>query len=211
MFRLSLYLLVLVCAQAQETISNGSISGRVTDATGAVVENAQVTARQMETNLTAATVTDREGRFRFPYLRLGPYEITVHQPGFGDAKRSLLLTVGSAFEVPIVLAVASAETSITVTGESTVLEAARTQIAGTVPQSEVRTLPLNGRNFLDIALLIPGVSPPTPRPTSFSPRPRRSPAKGFRLAVSAIFPTASLSMDFQITTMRQASPGPSMA
>jgi len=159
MFRLSLYLLVLVCAQAQETISNGSISGRVTDATGAVVENAQVTARQMETNLTAATGTDREGRFRFPYLRLGPYEITVHQPGFGDAKRSLLLTVGSAFEVPIVLAVASAETSITVTGESTVLEAARTQIAGTVPQSEVRTLPLNGRNFLDIALLIPGVSP----------------------------------------------------
>ena len=159
MFRLSLLLFVLVCAQAQETVNNGSISGRVTDATGAVVENAQVTARQIETNLTGATVTDREGRFRFPYLRLGPYEITVRQSGFGDAKRSLLLTVGSAFEVPIVLAVASPETSVTVTGDTTVLETARTQIAGTVPQSEVRTLPLNGRNFLDVALLIPGVSP----------------------------------------------------
>ena len=159
MFRLSLFLLVAVCVAAQETINNGSISGRVTDATGAVVENAQVTARQMETNLTGSTMTDHEGRFRFPYLRLGPYEITVRQPGFGDAKRSLVLTVGSAFEVPIVLAVASAETSVTVTGDTTVLEAARTQIAGTVPQSEVRTLPLNGRNFLDVALLIPGVSP----------------------------------------------------
>src|SRR5512141_2652325 len=115
MFRLSLFLLVMVCAAAQETINNGSISGRVTDATGAVVENAQVTARQMETNLSGATATDHEGRFRFPYLRLGPYEITVRQSGFGDAKRSLLLTVGSAFEVPIVLTVASAETSVTVT------------------------------------------------------------------------------------------------
>ena len=159
MFRLSLFLFIAVCAAAQETINNGSISGRVTDATGGVVEKAHVTARQMETNLTGATITDHEGRFRFPYLGLGPYEITVRQPGFGDAKRSLLLTVGSAFEVPIVLAVASAETSVTVTGDATVLEAARTQIAGTVPQSEVRTLPLNGRNFLDMALLIPGVSP----------------------------------------------------
>jgi len=159
MFRLSLVLCVAVCAAAQETINNGSISGRVADVTGAIVENAQVTARQVETNLTATAVTNREGRFRFPYLRLGPYEITIHQAGFSDAKRSLLLTVGSAFEVPIVLTVASAETSVTVTEDSAMLEAARTQIAGTVQQAEVRTLPLNGRNFLDIALLIPGVSP----------------------------------------------------
>jgi len=159
MFRLGLFLFVMVCAAAQETVNNGSISGRVTDASGAVVENAQVTARQIDTNLTGTTATDHEGRFRFPYLRLGPYQLTVRQPGFGDAKRSLLLTVGSAFEVPIVLTVASAETSVTVTEDTAVLEAARTQIAGTVPQSEVRTLPLNGRNFLDVALLIPGVSP----------------------------------------------------
>ena len=159
MFRLGLFLFVMVCAAAQETVNNGSISGCVTDASGAVVENAQVTARQIDTNLTGTTATDHEGRFRFPYLRLGPYQLTVRQPGFGDAKRSLLLTVGSAFEVPIVLTVASAETSVTVTEDTAVLEAARTQIAGTVPQSEVRTLPLNGRNFLDVALLIPGVSP----------------------------------------------------
>src|SRR5439155_21384869 len=103
--------------------------------------------------------TGRGGRFRFPYLKVGPYEITVHREGFADAVRSVTLTVGSAFELPVSLTVASAETNVTVMGEAAVLEAARTQIAGTVSPTEVSALPLNGRNFLDLALLVPGVSP----------------------------------------------------
>jgi hypothetical protein len=144
---------------AQESVNYGSISGRVTDASGAVVEDARVTTRQTDTNLTGSASTDREGRFRFPYLRVGQYEIKVHREGFADQTRSLTLTVGSAFELPVSLAVASAETNVTVSSEAAVLEAARSQIAGTVSQSEVRSIPLNGRNFLDLALLIPGVSP----------------------------------------------------
>src|SRR6185503_17521703 len=100
-----------------------------------------------------------DGRFRFPYLKVGPYEIKVRRQGFADAVRAVTLTVGSAFELAIALTVASAEMNITVAGEAAVLEAARTQIAGTVTQTEIRNLPLNGRNFLDVALLIPGVSP----------------------------------------------------
>src|SRR6185436_12148776 len=69
------------------------------------------------------------------------------------------LTVGSAFELPIVLSVGPIESSVTVTTDAPVLEAARSQVAGTISQTEVRNLPLNGRNFLDLALLIPGVSP----------------------------------------------------
>ena len=144
---------------AQESINYASISGRVTDASGAVVEGAQVTARQTDTNLTSSTDTDREGRFRLPYLRIGQYEIKVHHQGFADLARNLTLTVGSAFELPVSLAVASTETNVTVSGEAAVLEAARSQIAGTVSQAEVQALPLNGRNFLDLALLVPGVSP----------------------------------------------------
>ena len=144
---------------AQETINYASISGRVTDPQGAVVPAAQVTARQTETNVTAETVTDEEGRFRFPYLRVGRYEIKVRLQGFADATRSLTLTVGSAFELPVSLTVGALDASVTVTGETTVLEAARSQIAGTVSQTEVRDLPMNGRNFLDLALLVPGVSP----------------------------------------------------
>src|SRR5215471_13376578 len=88
---------------AQETINSASVSGRVTDPSGAVVENAHVKARQTETNITSATITDREGRFRFPYLRLGAYEVTVAYPGFAEAKRPVTLTVGSAFELPFAL------------------------------------------------------------------------------------------------------------
>ena len=144
---------------AQQSIGYASVSGRVTDPTGAVVTGAQVRARHQETNVTAGAVTDREGRFRFPFLKVGPYEITVAQQGFTPATRNLTLTVGAAYELPVSLALAGVETTVTVTGEATVLEAARSQIAGTVSQAEVKALPLNGRNFLDLALLVPGVSP----------------------------------------------------
>jgi hypothetical protein len=144
---------------AQESISQASVSGRVTDPQGGVVPGAVVTARQTETNLTAETTTDQAGRFRFPYLRVGPYQVAVHLPGFADATRALTLTVGSAFDLPVALAVAGVTADVTVTGQATVLEAARSQIAGTVSQAEVQNLPMNGRNFLDLALLIPGVSP----------------------------------------------------
>jgi outer membrane receptor protein involved in Fe transport len=157
--RFLLFSLFLGVASAQETINNASVSGRVTDPTGAVVEGADVTVRQPDTNLTHAAKTDREGRFRFPYLRVGQYEIKVHQPGFANVARLLTLTVGAAFELPVVLRIESQETNLTVSGDTAVLEAARSQIAGTVSQAEVRNLPLNGRNFLDLALLVPGVSP----------------------------------------------------
>jgi len=143
----------------QETINQASISGRVLDPQGGVVPGATVTARNTDTNLTAATTTDQSGRYRFPYLRVGPYEMTVRLQGFADAVRTLKLTIGSAFDLPISLAVAGVTADVTVTGQATVLEAARSQIAGTVSQAEVQTLPMNGRNFLDLALLIPGVSP----------------------------------------------------
>jgi hypothetical protein len=144
---------------AQETISYGTISGRVTDPQGAVVPGANVSARQTETNITRETVTDQEGRFRFPYLRIGRYEIVVRLGGFADATTYVTVSVGSAFELPVRLSVAGLDTNITVTGDATVLEAARSQIAGTIPQEEVQSLPMNGRNFLDLALLVPGVSP----------------------------------------------------
>src|SRR5262249_41577375 len=138
---------------------HASIGGRVTDPSGAVVESAIVTARQTATNLNATAKTDVEGRFRFAYLRVGAYELTVQRDGFAPFKRELTLTVGAAYEIPVALALESRDTNLTVSAEAAVLETARSQVAGTVSQAEVRDLPLNGRNFLDLALLIPGVSP----------------------------------------------------
>jgi hypothetical protein len=144
---------------AQETVNSASVSGRVTDAQGAVIPGAEVTARQLETNVIRQATTDEGGRFRFPYLKVGPYEIAVHLQGFNDATRRLTLTVGGAFDLPVTLSVAGVSANVTVTAQATVIEAARSQIAGTVSETEARNLPLNGRNFLDLALLVPGVAP----------------------------------------------------
>jgi outer membrane receptor protein involved in Fe transport len=175
----------LLCARlarAQETVNYASVSGRVTDPQGAVVPGAQVSARQTDTNVTAGTATDAEGRFRFPYLRVGAYEITAHLQGFRDSTRSVRLTIGSAFDIPLALAVAGVDASVTVTGEAPVLEAARSQIAGTVPQTEVQNLPMNGRNFLDLALLIPGVSPTNTNSTQLFAETSGVPGQGISIA-----------------------------
>lgn len=144
---------------AQESVNNASISGYVTDPTGAAVEGAQITVLQTETNLTTSATTGKEGRFRIAYLRVGNYQVKIGKPGFADASRTLVLSAGSAFELPVQLAVAQTSSNVTVVSQAEVLETARTQVAGTVSQAEVNEIPLNGRNFLDVALLVPGVSP----------------------------------------------------
>jgi len=146
-------------AFAQETLNSASVSGRVLDPQGAVVPGALVVALQTQTHVQSETVTDQDGRFRFPYLRVGPYEVTVHLQGFSAPTRTLTLTVGSAFDISVMLTLGNFEADITVTGDATIVEAARSQIAGTVSQDEIQTLPMNGRQFLDLALLVPGVSP----------------------------------------------------
>src|SRR5262245_58380311 len=167
---------------AQETINYASVSGRVTDPQGAVVPGAQVSARQTTTNVVAETATDSEGRFRFPYLKVGPYEVNVRVPGFSEMTRMLQLTVGGAFDLPVTLALAGLDTSVTVTGDVSALETARSQIAGTVPQTEVQQLPMNGRNFLDLALLIPGVSPTNIGSTQLFAETSAVPGQGISIA-----------------------------
>jgi protocatechuate 3,4-dioxygenase beta subunit len=73
---LFLCLIAAAPVRAQETVNSASVSGRVTDPQGAVVPGALVTARQVDTNVARETITDGEGRFRFPYLKVGRYEIS---------------------------------------------------------------------------------------------------------------------------------------
>ncbi len=172
-----------LAAFAQQAVDYGSIGGQVTDPSGAVVQGARVSARHHDTNVVTTTVTDDEGRFRFPFLKIGPYDVVVRQQGFQDASRRLTLTVGSAFELPVGLTVGPLGAAVTVTGRDTIIDAARSQIAGTVSQAEVRALPLNGRNFLEIALLVPGVSPTNVASTQLFPE--TSAVPGISLSVNS--------------------------
>lgn len=187
----SVRLAALVClvlamgahAFAQQSIDAASISGRVLDPSGAVVPGAQVQARHVETNAVATTVTDVSGRFRISALRIGKYELTIRHLGFADAVRQLTLTAGAAFEIPVTLSVAAIGAEVTIAADSAVLDAARSQIAATVSDIEVRDLPLNGRNFLELALVVPGVSPTNLNSTQLFPE--TSAVLGASLSVSS--------------------------
>lgn len=168
---------------AQQSVDYASVGGRVADISGAVVPGADVTARHIDTNVTSSASTDQNGRFRFPYLRVGAYEVIVHLQGFRNVTRQLTLTAGGAYELPITLALGSLDTSINVAADAPVLEAARSQIVGTVSENEVRHLPLNGRNFLEVALLVPGVSPTNVASTQLFPE--TSAVPGVSLSVAS--------------------------
>jgi hypothetical protein len=152
-------LILAPLAFAQQAVNYATLGGLITDPSGAVIQGADVTIRQLDTNSTATEKTEHDGRFLFHYLAVGSWELTVKKDGFQTAVRPVNLTVGSAFDIPVTLTIGSAVSTIQVNSDPPVLETARTQSATTISQKEIADLPLSGRNYLDIALLAPGVSP----------------------------------------------------
>src|SRR5688572_3072612 len=159
-FRLSILLLVLLPALsvAQQNVTSGTLSGRIEDSRGAVVSGADVTATHLETNQRLATTTDDEGRYRFPYLRIGAYDLTIEANGFAALTKPITVLVGQALELPVKLEVAGVSVQVSVGTEVPLVETVRTQITETIQPREITDLPLNSRNYLDLALLVPGVS-----------------------------------------------------
>ena len=146
-------------AFARQSATAATLSGRVQDKNGAAVIGATVTALHLDRNQSWAVTSDEQGRFRFAYLPIGAYHIKVERDGFAPSDQALTLLVGQAVDLPIQLGVATITESLSVTsGEAPLVETTRTQVAGAVTPREVDRLPLNGRNYLDLALLVPGVS-----------------------------------------------------
>jgi hypothetical protein len=148
----------VAAAFGQEMVNYATLSGVVSDTSGGVVRGAAITAHELSTEHVSRTATDSNGRFRFAYLNAGVYEVQVQQAGFADSIHRVRLTVGGAFNLPVTLSVRSAEQQVEVRAETQTLETVRSEVSGTVLPHEVENLPLNGRNYLDLALLIPGVS-----------------------------------------------------
>src|ERR1041385_3833377 len=145
-------------ANAQQNVTSASLSGEVEDVNGARVAGATVTATQLETNQRRATNSDRDGRFRFPYLPVGSYRVTVDAPGFATVPQEVTLTVGQTLSLSIKLNVSGVAESVAV-NDVPAIETVRTQVSETIRPAEINQLPLNGRNYLDLALLVPAVSP----------------------------------------------------
>ncbi|MFL6335786.1 MAG: carboxypeptidase regulatory-like domain-containing protein [Pyrinomonadaceae bacterium] len=165
-FALSALLALTLCAQraaAQLAVNSATLGGRVEDANGAALPGANVTATNTETNRSRTSTTDEEGRYRFSYLAVGTYQLRVEKAGFATLTRQLTLTIGQALDVPLALPVAGVAEDVRVTdADVPAVETERTQVAETVVPKEIDTLPLNGRNYLDLAALTPGVTRTNP-------------------------------------------------
>lgn len=150
-------------ALARQTITSATLSGSVEDEAGAAVSGATVIANNVETNQKQTSVTDEDGRYRFLYLRVGTYRLTVEKAGFASLSKRLTLTVGQVLDVPLRMPVSGiAESVEVVEADAPIVGAARTQVAETVAPKEIDGLPLNGRNYLDLAALTPGVTRTNP-------------------------------------------------
>jgi Carboxypeptidase regulatory-like domain/TonB dependent receptor len=147
---------------AQQSVTSATLSGHVEDANGAAINGASVTATNLDRNQSATTTSDTQGRFRFMYLPSGRYQLKVEAAGFAPASRELTLTLGGALDLPLRLAVAGVETTVDIRSETPLVETVRTQIAETLLPLEISNLPLNGRNFLDLAALAPAVTRANP-------------------------------------------------
>ena len=158
---LSIFLAFLIngVGQAQQNVTSGTLSGRLEDARGAVVNGASITATHIETNQHQTTTSGHDGRYRFPYLRTGLYDLHVEAEGFSPITRQLTVSVGQALDLSLKLDVAGVSAQVNIDSEVPIVETVRTQITETIRPNEIQELPLNGRNYLDLALLIPGVSP----------------------------------------------------
>ena len=159
----SLAVLIVVCAMAgptvaQQSLVGATLSGTVKDSSGAVISRRELTITNKNTMQSWKAQTDGAGEFRFTYLPAGAYRLRVGAQGFTPIDREFNLFVGQAFDLPLTLEVSGSSVSVTVSTEIPVVETARTQLSEIVTPYEVANLPLNGRNYLDLALLVPGVS-----------------------------------------------------
>lgn len=159
-----IWLAVLVCVvlgSSHSTVAaQGAVAelrGRVVDESGAALPGAAVTLTHLETGVTRASVSSETGTFVVPALQVGAYRIQVELSGFSSlVQESVRLGVGESASLSFTLRVATIQENVTVTGETPLVDVKQSGIAGRVDTTQVQSLPLNGRNWLDLVALVPG-------------------------------------------------------
>ena len=142
--------------------STATIGGTIKDASAAALPDVTVTVRNLETGWEARTASTSSGTYQVPAIPPGVYRLTAEAPGFAVFNREpIRLFVGQTAEVPIVLALGGRAEEVTITADGPLVTATRSEIAQVVEGERIQQLPLDGRNFLELAELAPGVAPST--------------------------------------------------
>lgn len=142
---------------AQTTISTGSIQGTVTDASGAVVPNANVTVTNRDTGRTANLTTTANGTYNSGPLTPGNYMVKIEGSGFKTVELPVVVQVGTTHNGNARLEVGQQSEVVTVEASANRVNTEQATVQGVITQQQIEQLPLNGRNFLEIAQLEPGV------------------------------------------------------
>lgn len=153
---------LLVCATGwMEGQVASTLEGRVADPTGSSVAGASVVLTRMGTGTQRTVETTADGLYTFPQIEPGKYSVQVTAAGFSALMREgVTVLTGSTTRLDLALATGAVAQEVTVTADAPLLQASQSDIQTTIPGSEVIGLPLNGRNFIQLATLAPGVSLP---------------------------------------------------
>jgi Carboxypeptidase regulatory-like domain/TonB dependent receptor len=160
---LVVFLLCFSCAQGWSQQATAQITGLVTDASNAGVPGATITITNVDTGVSSTTTSNESGNYVFPVLNPGKYNIVVSKTGFDEVTRSgIELSVSQVARFDFALQVGSSKVSIQVNAAAPPLETSTASLGQVIASKSIVDLPLNGRNFLQLAKLTTGVSNPKP-------------------------------------------------
>ena len=167
--RLLTYAILALCLCVRPVAAHGqqdtaTIVGTVTDGTGAIVPGATVMVTNVQTNISLTTQTDDRGAFAVPSLRPGEYSLTVELSGFQKTIRTgVILQVAQVARIDLTIQTGQLTETVEVVGNSPILETQTSSRGAVIDEKQIVELPLNGRDYNQLALLSPGVLPGTPR------------------------------------------------
>src|SRR5207249_10624001 len=170
-------------------VAGGTISGTVTDSSGRVIGNVQITINNLATGVTRDVTTNDGGFYSAPNLLPGTYQAKFSAKGFKtEARSGIALTVGATEVLDLTMKVGTAVETIQVTGEAPAVQLATSDISAVVNATTVRELPLNGRSWTDLATLQPGVDAIQTHPTFAVGADRGNRGLGQQLTISGARP-----------------------
>ena len=143
----------------------GVISGTLKDAQGGVLPGATLTLRNQASGVVRTVVTEADGTFRFPALGPGRFLLTAELSGFTTIQvPDIEMTIGLALIEDLTMQLQTVSETILVRGEAPVVDTTKSEVSGVVTQQQIESLPINSRQYLSLALLMPGTSMDSTRP-----------------------------------------------
>ena len=154
---LAYVLLATTAARAQSTTATGNIQGTLTDPSGAVVEGAKVTITNKDTSQSIVVTSSSAGAYNSGTLVPGNYSVRAEALGFKTVEQGVIVKVGVVSGVNFSLQVGATSTVVEVAEQSVAVNTEQASVQGVLNREQIENLPVNGRNFLDLAQLEPGV------------------------------------------------------